>query len=149
MKVSLTRVSSPQILARSQQQHLWEIMEDAPIFTALLCLNHKPLNVTVPSGPCKLMARAVPFHQKISSSLPWMISLRTHVLTPKTIANLSQRKCGKNKHGLRLHDSIDNRIYFTQLLPSGKGQISYINLNSRSSLAVVVGCCKDWTMALP
>lgn len=36
------------------------------------------------------------------------------------------------------YDSIDNRIYFTQLLPSGKGQISYINLNSRSSPPTVV-----------
>uniref|UniRef100_A0A452F8B2 Low-density lipoprotein receptor-related protein 2 n=1 Tax=Capra hircus TaxID=9925 RepID=A0A452F8B2_CAPHI len=50
------------------------------------------------------------------------------------------------------YDSIDNRIYFTQLLPSGKGQISYINLNSRSSPPTVVvsgigspeGIAFDW-----
>ena len=36
------------------------------------------------------------------------------------------------------YDSIDNRIYFTQLLSSGKGQISYVNLNSRSSPPTVV-----------
>lgn len=36
------------------------------------------------------------------------------------------------------YDSIDNRIYFTQILQSGKGQISYVNLNSRSSSPTVV-----------
>uniref|UniRef100_A0A8C6B9V0 Low-density lipoprotein receptor-related protein 2 n=1 Tax=Monodon monoceros TaxID=40151 RepID=A0A8C6B9V0_MONMO len=50
------------------------------------------------------------------------------------------------------YDSIDNRIYFTQILQSGKGQISYVNLNSRSSSPIVVvsgignpeGIAFDW-----
>ncbi|XP_043344111.1 low-density lipoprotein receptor-related protein 2 isoform X2 [Cervus canadensis] len=50
------------------------------------------------------------------------------------------------------YDSIDNRIYFTQLLSSGKGQISYVNLNSRGSPPTVVvsgigspeGIAFDW-----
>uniref|UniRef100_A0A8D1CWI3 Low-density lipoprotein receptor-related protein 2 n=1 Tax=Sus scrofa TaxID=9823 RepID=A0A8D1CWI3_PIG len=50
------------------------------------------------------------------------------------------------------YDSIDNRIYFTQVLASGKGQISYISLNSRSHSPTVVisnlgspdGIAFDW-----
>nr|XP_010969732.1 low-density lipoprotein receptor-related protein 2 isoform X1 [Camelus bactrianus] len=50
------------------------------------------------------------------------------------------------------YDSIDNRIYFTQFLRSGKGQISYVNLNSGSISSTVVasdlgspdGIAFDW-----